>query len=202
MNPEQRIKALEDEVKVLKNEVKTVLLDIREHYLSLENPFSLHKANNGQEAPVDVPKVDVEPEEIIPPEETKMQNEGPSVKEPPLEPPPAKQEAVREHPSGVPRINLITIVGLTQWATRAVSRLGGAKAEALIEIYYATGRLPPGFRDVMIKIARLSVSESGDGRADPREYLSTLTELDSLVNGDNQFDAALLSILSDEEGRK
>lgn len=40
MGLEQRITALEDEVKVLKNEIKAVLLDIREHYLNMSNPFT------------------------------------------------------------------------------------------------------------------------------------------------------------------
>lgn len=40
MGLEQRIAALEDEIKVLKNEIKAVLLDIREHYLNLSNPFT------------------------------------------------------------------------------------------------------------------------------------------------------------------
>ncbi len=40
MGLEQRITALEDEIKVLKNEIKAVLLDIREHYLHLSNPFT------------------------------------------------------------------------------------------------------------------------------------------------------------------
>ena len=40
MGLEQRIAALEDEIKVLKNEIKAVLLDIREHYLHLSNPFT------------------------------------------------------------------------------------------------------------------------------------------------------------------
>ncbi len=39
MKDEQRIKTLEEEVKVLKNEIKTVLLDLREQYLSIQNPF-------------------------------------------------------------------------------------------------------------------------------------------------------------------
>ncbi len=40
MKDEQRIKVLEEEVKILKNEIKTVLLDLREQYLSLQNPFN------------------------------------------------------------------------------------------------------------------------------------------------------------------
>lgn len=46
MKDEQRIKALEEEIKVLKNEIKTVLLDLREQYLSVQNPFNYGMAQN------------------------------------------------------------------------------------------------------------------------------------------------------------
>jgi len=204
MNPEQRIKALEDEVKVLKNEIKTVLLDIREHYLGLENPFSLHRTTPGQESPVDIPGGGTAQDVKISPEETGVGKDGPVVKEPAVDPPPDTQKvAAGRHTSSVPRnIDLITIVGLTQWSAKATSRLGKTKTEALIEVYHTTGRLPPGFREVLIRLARLSDNEGGDGRVGSREYLSILTELDSLMNKDSQFDASLLSILADEEGRQ
>ena len=40
MKDEQRITVLEDELKILKNEVKAVLLDLREQYLNIQNPFN------------------------------------------------------------------------------------------------------------------------------------------------------------------
>jgi hypothetical protein len=40
MNTEQRLKVLEEEFKILKNEVKTILLDLREQYLNIQNPFN------------------------------------------------------------------------------------------------------------------------------------------------------------------
>src|SRR4030042_3071118 len=40
MKDEQRIQVLEDEVKILKNEVKAVLLDLREQYMNMQNPFN------------------------------------------------------------------------------------------------------------------------------------------------------------------
>lgn len=196
MNPEQRIKALEDEVKVLKNEVKTVLLDIREHYLGLENPFSLHRVTPGQESPADISREDIAQDVKTSPEETRTGKE-----ELPVASLPNIAKAAGECTSGVPgKIDLITIVGLTQWVNRATSRLGKTKAEALIEVYHTTGRLTPGIREVLIKLARLSDTEkSGNGQLDSRDYLSILTELDNLVNGGGKFEAALLSILSDEE---
>jgi len=46
MNDEQRIRVLEEELKVLKNEVKSVLLDLREQYLNIQNPFNSSLAPN------------------------------------------------------------------------------------------------------------------------------------------------------------
>ncbi len=40
MELNDRVSQLEDEIKLLKNEVQAVLLDLRESYLNLENPFS------------------------------------------------------------------------------------------------------------------------------------------------------------------
>ncbi len=46
MNDEQRIRVLEEELKVLKNEIKSVLLDLREQYLNIQNPFNASMAPN------------------------------------------------------------------------------------------------------------------------------------------------------------
>ncbi|MCX6007643.1 MAG: hypothetical protein NTZ34_10380 [Chloroflexi bacterium] len=64
MNEEQRIKLVEEELKILKNEVKTILLDIREQYLNIQNPFNINMntgtppagANpDSRDKPTDVP---------------------------------------------------------------------------------------------------------------------------------------------------
>ena len=46
MNDEQRIRVLEEELKVLKNEIKSVLLDLREQYLNIQNPFNISMSPN------------------------------------------------------------------------------------------------------------------------------------------------------------
>lgn len=46
MNDEQRIRVLEEELKVLKNEIKSVLLDLREQYLNIQNPFNSSMSPN------------------------------------------------------------------------------------------------------------------------------------------------------------
>jgi hypothetical protein len=46
MATEERIKALEDEIKILKNEIKAVLLDLREQYLNIQNPFNYNMSTS------------------------------------------------------------------------------------------------------------------------------------------------------------
>ena len=40
MDLNNRVDAMDEELKLLKNEIKQILLDIQEHVLSVENPFS------------------------------------------------------------------------------------------------------------------------------------------------------------------
>ena len=40
MNIEQRVQLLEEELNIMKNDIKPVLLDIREQYLNMQNPFN------------------------------------------------------------------------------------------------------------------------------------------------------------------
>jgi len=195
MNPEQRIKAVEDELKILKNEIKNVLLDIREHYLDLENPFSQYPRVTPRQA---VETSDGGSQDNLPKDaqttndkpETLTEKENREITAHPL-------PDTRQHISK--KIDLLTIIGLTLWVERAVSKLGKAKAEQLIELYESTGRLLPGFREVLTKIARLSDAEGNDVRMDSRDYLSFLRELDTLMSEGSQYEALVLSILCDKE---
>ncbi len=74
MELNDRVSQIEDELKILKNEVQAVLLDLRESYMSLENPFNLAELavaaqpiiiNNPAPSPAPEP---VAPEEPLPPE--------------------------------------------------------------------------------------------------------------------------------------
>ncbi len=96
MNDEQRIRVLEEELKVLKNEIKSVLLDLREQYLNIQNPFNTSMSPNVSAgagpsaekpaAPKAAPKqiepveevVEEEPEEqIMPGADNDYEEEGP-----------------------------------------------------------------------------------------------------------------------------
>jgi len=202
MNPEQRLKALEDEFKVLKNEIKTVLLDIREHYLALENPFNHYAKVVGRPEPEIVATPEGQAEESktkgrLAEKEVK-DKPGEETKETAVNPP----QDLKQHTSVTPKkMGLITIVGLSLWVERAVSRLGKAKVEQLIEVYDTAGHLPPRSKEVLMKLIRLSKAKNTVNEVDSRDYLPLLRELDNLMSEGSQFEASVLSILCDKEGQ-
>jgi hypothetical protein len=108
MNTEQRLKVLEEEFKILKNEVKTILLDLREQYLNIQNPFNYNMnaaanmslgSNPEDFKDPDEGKVEKPKEEKKPEPENKKQPEP--VKEPEPEiPEPEPQEITMEETPG------------------------------------------------------------------------------------------------------
>lgn len=97
------------------------------------------------------------------------------------------------------KMDWVTVVGLTKWAERATLKLGKDKVEALVEVYYSTGCLSDSFRELLVKLIRLSEAEVHKGQVTSKDYLSILVQLESILNGDGQREAALISILSDGE---
>ena len=80
MNDEQRIRVLEEELKVLNNEIKSVLLDLREQYLNIQNPFNSSMAPNvaagaGPSAEKPAAKAPVKPVKPVEPVEEVIEEE-------------------------------------------------------------------------------------------------------------------------------
>jgi hypothetical protein len=76
MNEEQRIKLVEEELKILKNEVKTILLDIREQYLNIQNPFNLSMVPNTGIPPAGASPEQRERATEVPPDDLSCNNEN------------------------------------------------------------------------------------------------------------------------------
>jgi hypothetical protein len=202
MNSEQRIEALEDTVKVLKNEINTVLLDIREHYLDIENPFNqCHQFVPEPTDSTDVSEGTVE-ESIEPLGDDSLQKEEESSEPETFQDISGPELEITENhkPGFMKKMDWVTVVGLTQWAERATLNLGKAKAEAMVEVYYATGCLSDSFRELLIKLIRICEADVYKGHVTSKDYLSILVQLENILNGDGQREAALISILSDGEG--
>jgi hypothetical protein len=95
------------------------------------------------------------------------------------------------------RADLVIIAGLTQWVDQVVGKLGKDRAEALVEMSTAMGRIPENIKDVLIRMIRISRYESTSLQSPTAtDYLATLAQLESLMGGEQIQDNALLSILS------
>ena len=57
MDLNNRVDSMDEELKLLKNEIKQILLDIQEHVLSVENPFSGAGASAFAAAPAARPQL-------------------------------------------------------------------------------------------------------------------------------------------------
>lgn len=209
MDSEQRIEVVEEDVKVLKNEIKAVLLDIREHYLNYQNPFAHGGASpgNGSDLPLDE-----SPEERVqsiklggdepPPKVEELGSGEPKAEDlTPTRPANSPDETRRQISRDKSKVDLITIAGLTQWVDQATVRIGKERVETLVEIGYTMGRLSSGFREVLVRLVRLSPAKHANGRVTAKDYLAVLVQLESFLGRSTQPEIALLSILSnDDEG--
>lgn len=191
MGLEQRITALEDEIKVLKNEIKAVLLDIREHYLHLSNPFTSLNTIRVPGTDED-DRVDERDRYIVEESKNTSRNTTPSTQPKPagakeeavthdlqfatVEPSasdlellqsvdshkvPAKPRRQPPKPAQDSNFDLVVIAGLTQWVDQATATLGKERAEALVEIAYTMRHFSTEVRDALIRLIRLSPHENG-----------------------------------------
>jgi len=94
------------------------------------------------------------------------------------------------------KVDLVVIAGLTQWIEQSAAKLGKERAEILLEMAFAMGRVPEKIKNALIKMLRISAYDAPTQTATASEYLSTLAQLDNLLANSSQQDNALLSILS------
>jgi hypothetical protein len=304
VNVDQRVKVMEEELKILKNEMQTVLLDIREQYLNLQNPFNtvaLLEAKEQASAAIDElrnakdqveksksslgsstgkeetakecvpaaaasPAVKMAPEiptvnsasgdvnpisPVVPSRQTNnlQAAEAPRPEAPPrrnlpglppgglnLEKPceslldetaPVKSDSdkrpkERTRTKGEPadsektggekakslqppktsdRYELVMVAGLAQWVENATKKLGKDRVEALVEVSNSMGRLPDHFRDLIVRLARLSSYPNESSMViTAHDYLVLLTQLEDLVGETLPHERALLSLLSNNGG--
>lgn len=103
----------------------------------------------------------------------------------------------REHTVGR-EINLISVSGLVNWAEESVKKLGHQRTEAILDVAELMGLLSPQLKQIMIKLINVD-SEDGSESVSARGFLDSLVRITTLLGKDNQTEAALLSILSQEE---
>lgn len=222
MKDEQRINALEEEVKVLKNEIKTVLLDLREQYLTIQNPFG-YSGGTAITVPASKEKEDQREELKSEPRQEYTaggqgnmpesasrntlprlwQEAGPDDEEEGEEEllpkgPMSSHKRTREHnlSAGKSKVDLVVVAGLTHWIDQATAKLGKERTEILVEMSFAMGHLPEKLKDALIRMIRVSHHELKGQSITSSDYLSILAQLENLLADPKQQDKALLSILS------
>ncbi len=212
----EKVSQLENEIKVLKNEVQAVLLDLRESCLNFENPFNTQASlAGGQPVSVNVQTPMREPEQKD--ARTKAKKEIELVEE--TKPTIDKPEPVTAHEevtgaeglkmdtgiksagplnSRSAKLDITTIAALTGWVTESTRQLGRERTEAVLDMSEVMGYLPRDLKAILLKLIYLA-PEGHYEDVPTREYLNSLLKIASLLGADNKSEAALLSILSEEE---
>jgi hypothetical protein len=198
--------------------MQAVLLDLRDKYLEVDNPFNAPSptATTGQiiidhqRAPNDIKPNTVPHSSSVKKEEMEKREESPGLSSAGKEthPETAPEELVQTQvPEGVSHnsrpqrnhtsnrdINLITIGGLMNWADESVKKLGHQKTKTILDVAEMMGLLSPDLNRIMTKF----ISIDRDGNSESllaRDYLDSLLKITTLLGKDNQTEEALLAIL-------
>ncbi len=96
-------------------------------------------------------------------------------------------------------INVISIGGLVNWAEESIKKLGYQKTEAILDVAEMMGLLSPQLKQIMTKLINID-SDGNSQSVSARVFLDSLVKITTLLGKDNQTEAALLSIMSREDG--
>jgi hypothetical protein len=216
-NPNDKITRLENEIKVLKNEVQAVLLDLRESYLNMQNPFN----NSASPAPVQPIVITSQaPAKEPGPSQSREEVQKPVVLESEEEPHLEEVPASRLDPQNVPdkvkkvsnlhleseiqteklpepgprkvKLDLATVAGLTGWVEHSTKKIGRERTLAVFEISEVMGYVSPELKPIVTKLISLSPEGSGEDTARARDYVDVLIKLNSLLGNENREETALL----------
>ena len=215
---DSKIAKLENEIKVLKNEVQAVLLDLRESYLNMENPFN-SAANPTtvqpivitQQAPVREPKQELpqgesqKPELVKPEKSPQAENISitgleseiaqekvsmPTKLHSKLNSPPVQstEAATRKNI----KLDLVAVAALTSWVEESTKKIGRERTEAVLDISEAMGNVHSDLRPILVKLIGLAPQSSVESTPRSRDYIDSLIKLNSLLGNDNREEIALL----------
>jgi hypothetical protein len=225
--PNDRIAKLESEIKVLKNEVQAVLLDLRESYLNVQNPFNVAASPAAvqpivinQQAPAPEPRSEavlrenpkpepVEPERDSPPESvpvTGLESETAheEVKISPVSHSELQSRMIKSAEPAIrknARLDLVTVAGLTGWVEDSAKKLGKERAEAVLDISEVMGYVSSDLKPIILKLIALAPQIPVESPARTRDYIDSLIQINSLLGKDNREETALL-LLSLVSGEK
>jgi hypothetical protein len=220
-----KITRLENEIKVLKNEVQAVLLDLRESYLNMENPFnSVANAASVQPivitertspsrpqaepAPADNRKPEPETSEVRPLQETPVQSvpeSGLSYRDAqPVQTggprPKSRAAGLMETPTGAnAKLDILMVAALASWAGESTRKLGREGSALVLDISQAMGYLSGDIKLIVAKIVDLAPEKADGTSANTKSFLESLMKLNRLLS-QGSVDEMALQILSMDSG--
>lgn len=196
MELNQTISELQEEMTLLKGEIKSVLTEIRTAVLNADNPFTQDprigalpppEHAEAPSAPIDNdgPRFSVP---ATPPEANEPPAPEPAASRPP---PPAAVPAATAPPAPVETAqegsdwSLLTVAGLMLWAEDAVATLGTERLRMVVELAAYAALLPPGARDVLIRVAELAPKkELHEEHASVIDCVVVLHQLEAILHGE------------------
>jgi len=99
------------------------------------------------------------------------------------------------------KMDIITIAGLAHWVEESTRRLGKERTVAVLTISEKMGYLPPDIKQVLANLINIKPNGNGD-KIGVRHYLDALVKITTLLGKGNESEAALLSILSEEDDHR
>jgi len=220
-----KITKLENEIKVLKNEVQAVLLDLRESYLNMGNPF------NTVADPTTIQPIVINTNSRPHTEETAAVNhksdpvrlEGKPLPES-KEQPDADLESTRREMQTVSEVNavhksttdklvdfsapkngkldILTVAGLVNWVEEATQKLGKERSIAVLEMSQAMGYLAEGIKPIVVNLIELSEDSPIEHIPRHKVFLDALIKLNRLLSHGNLEQIAMELLLMESGDTK
>ncbi len=220
-----KITKLENEIKVLKNEVQAVLLDLRESYLNMENPF------NSTADPTTIPPIVITERTSnsrLSPEPAHAENHRPEpgkveskiLPENPFPPVSDIETAIRATKTipnsnsvnkatpdkqGDPsfpqnnKLDILTVAGLVKWAEESTQKLGKERSIAVLEMSQTMGNLSEDIKPIVVKLIGLVPDSTTENQPRPKALLGSLMKLNRLLSHSN-IEQIAMELLLNESG--
>jgi hypothetical protein len=91
--------------------------------------------------------------------------------------------------------DLVAYASLACWVEDSTRRLGKERTQALLEISAVSGFLPPDVKEILTKLTNIKVTEHAY-KPSARDYFDSLVKLSAVFGNNNDYNAALLLVLS------
>jgi hypothetical protein len=216
-----KITKIENEIKVLKNEVQAVLLDLRESYLNMENPFN-SVANPATIQPIVITertansRPQPEPEIAENHKSDPVKLEGKPLSGSQVQPDTdfeitrreihtisnanSVQDSTLDKPTALlstqnGKLDIMSVAGLVSWIEESTQRLGKERSITILEMSEVMGYLSAETKTIAVKLIGLAADSAVDNQSGSKAFLASLVKLNRLLSHGNVEQIAMELLL-------